>query len=62
MSRTFLSSTIGVPLAVLAMTMMFTVEMVRVSGRSRPFGLRTATVLVVAALVVFIGARFMVYS
>jgi hypothetical protein len=62
MSRTFLSSTIGVPLAVLAMTMMFTVEMVRVSGRSRPFGLRTATVLVVAALVVFIGVRFMVYS
>jgi hypothetical protein len=62
MSRTFLSSTIGVPLAVLAMTMMFMVEMVRVSGRSRPFGLRSATVLVVAALVVFIGARFMVYS
>jgi len=44
------------------MTMMFMVEMVRVSGRSRPFGLRSATVLVVAALVVFIGARFMVYS
>ena len=62
MSRTFLSSTIGVPLAVLAMTMMFMVEMVRVSGRSRPFGLRSATVLVVAALVVFIGVRFMVYS
>jgi len=62
MSRQFLSSTVGIPLAVLAMTMLFVLEMARVSGRSRPFGLRSATGLVVAALVVFIGARFMVYS
>ena len=62
MSREFLSARLGVPLALLAMTMLFLVEIVRVTGRPRPFGLRSATLLVVAALVVFIGARFMAYA
>ena len=62
MTREFLSSGLGIPLAILAMTMLFMVEMARVSGRSRPFGLLSATVLVVGALLVFIAARFMAYS
>jgi len=61
-TRDFLSSRLGIPLAILALVMLYMVESVRVTGRSRPFGLRSATFLVVAALLVFIGARFMAYS
>jgi hypothetical protein len=62
MSRSLLSSHLGVPLALFTMTLLFVLEMIRVSGRQRPFGLRSVTALSVVVLLVFIGARFMVYS
>jgi len=61
-SRSFLSSDVGVPLALFTMTLLFVLEMVRVSGRQRPFGLRSLSVLAVAALLAFIAARFVTYS
>jgi hypothetical protein len=61
-SRELLSSVVGVPLALTTLTLLFLVEMVRVSGRARPFGLRSVTVLAVAVLLTFIAARFVTYS
>jgi len=62
MSRTLLSAAVGVPIALLAMTLLFVLEMLRVSERPRPLGIRSAAVLSVVVLVVFIGARFMTYA
>jgi len=62
MSRSFLSSSVGVPLALVTLTLLFLLEMVRVSGRARPFGMRSVTALAVVALLAFIAARFMAYS
>jgi len=61
-TRSLLSSDVGVPLALFTMTLLFLLEMVRVSGRPRPFGLRSVTVLCVAVLLAFIAARFVTYS
>jgi len=62
LSRELLSSTVGVPFALVTLTLLFLVEMVRVSGRPRPFGLRSLAVLAVGVLVVFIAARFVTYA
>jgi|tagenome__1003787_1003787.scaffolds.fasta_scaffold18845074_2 hypothetical protein len=62
MSHSFLSSGVGVPLALFTMTLLFLLDMTRVSGRPRPFGMRSVTVVAVVALLAFIAARFMAYS
>jgi hypothetical protein len=62
MSRSFLSSGVGVPLALVTLALLFLLEMVRVSGRPRPFGMRSVTAVAVVGLLAFIAARFMAYS
>jgi len=62
MSRTLLSAGVGVPIAILTMTLLFLIETIRVSGRPRPPGMRSAALLAGTVLMVFIAARFMTYA
>ena len=62
MSRTFLSVGVGVPLALLCMTLWFLVELLHLSGRKRPGLLGRAAVLTTAALIFVVVARFVEYA
>lgn len=62
MSRTLLSSGVGVPIALLAMLLLFRLEMFTVTRRLRPALMRTSAALVIVVLLVLIVARFAKYA
>ena len=62
MTRTLLSSGVGVPIALLAMLLLFRLEMFTVTRRLRPALMRTSAALVICVLLVLIIARFAKYS
>jgi hypothetical protein len=61
-TRTLLSSGFGVPIALLAMLLLFRLEMFTVTRRLRPALMRTSAALVIGVLLVLIIARFAKYS
>ena len=62
MTRTLLSSGVGVPIALLAMLLLFRLEMFTVTRRLRPALMRTSAALAIGVLLVLIVARFAKYS
>jgi hypothetical protein len=61
MTRTVLSATVGIPIAIFAMLLWLVVELWTVAGRRRRL-LQSWAVLTTAVLFVLIAARFMKYS
>ncbi|MEP7115794.1 MAG: hypothetical protein ABI862_21195 [Ilumatobacteraceae bacterium] len=62
MSRTLLSAAVGVPIALLAMTLWFLVERSNVNMRQRSHVTRVSAVLVTVVLFGLIVARFARYT
>ncbi|HEY0518892.1 MAG TPA: hypothetical protein VGC84_05310 [Ilumatobacteraceae bacterium] len=62
MSGTWLSSSVGVPLALVVMVLLFMMENFRLAGRRGAWLLRSSAVLSACLLVGLIAARFARYS
>jgi hypothetical protein len=62
MSRTLLSASVGVPIALAALWLWFLVEVFNVRRRPRPGLLLPSAVVATAVLLVVIVARFMSYA
>jgi hypothetical protein len=60
-SRILLSAGVGVPIALLAMSLWFLVEMFDLSGR-RPGRVRVSALLVTVVLLGLVAARFVKYA
>lgn len=62
MTRTLLSPGVGIPIALLAMALLFLVELFNVSKRPRPGAARLSAVVVALVLLGLVVARFARYS
>jgi hypothetical protein len=62
MTSTWLSPSVGIPIALVSMSLWFFVEVLAIRGRRRPVLLLPSAVLVTAVLLAIVVTRFVKYT